>query len=159
MKSSIMVSSDILFNNIQDTVLLSIHANRINRNFPNHSTVSSWQDPESIQRLSSLDWPQHPMYSLVQEAYQCSGLGLPELHRRCNRFQSCRLLIPNFHLAFLNWPWTFLWGYLAFLWWHWPVSGTCCLHCLALLPCALTGGLPSSCAGGNLGSQLTVHVE
>lgn len=156
MKSDIMVSSDVLSNNIQDTALLSTHVNSINRNFPNHSTVSPCQGPESTHRLSSLDWPQHPMYSLVQEAYQWSGLGLPELRCRCNWFQSCHLLIPNFHLSFLNWPWTFLWGYLAFAWWHWPVDGTCCLHCLALLPCALVEGITAQLCWGH--PWLPAHV-
>lgn len=143
-----MVSWEVLSNNIQDSVLLSTRANRINRNFPNHSTVGPWCGAESSHRLSSLEWPPHPMYSLVQESYQCSGLGLPELHRRCNWFQSCYLLTPNFLLALLDWPWTFLWGYLAFFWWHWPVNGTCYLHCLALPPCTLVRGITAQMCWG-----------
>lgn len=149
MKSYIMVSSDVLSNNNQDTVLLSTHANRINRNFPNNSTVSPCWGPESTHRLSSLVWPQHPTYSLIQEAYLHSGLGLPALRHRCDWFQSCYLLIPDFHLAFLNWSWNFLWGYLAFFWWHWPVNGTCCLHWLALLPCTLVRGITAKLCWGH----------
>lgn len=101
-KSCVMVTFDVLSNNIQDTVLLSSHANRINRNFPNHSTVFPCWGLESTHRFSYLELPQHPIYSLVQETHQCSWLSLPELHHRCYWFQSCHLLIPNFCLAFLN---------------------------------------------------------
>lgn len=137
MKSYIMVNSDVFCYNIQNT-FLSNHCSRIHRNFPNNSAVNPCQGPKITQMFSSLHGPQNSTFSLVQEVYQHSGLGWPEVHCWCNWIQSCHLLL-NFHLSFLSWSWSFLWGYLASVWWG--VNGTGSLHCLALLPCALIMGI------------------
>lgn len=87
MKSYIMVSSDVFCDNIQNTLFLSTHSSRINRYFQNHSTVNPSQGLKSTQLFSSLHRPQDSTFSFVQDVYQHSGLGWPEVHCRCNWIQ------------------------------------------------------------------------
>lgn len=147
MKSYIMVRSDVFSDNIQNTLFLSTHSCKINRNFPSHSTVNACQIPKNTQLFSSLHRPQNSTFSLVQELYHHSGLCWLEVHCQCNWIQSCHLLL-NFHLSFLNWSWSFLWDYLASAWWG--VDGTGCLHSLLCSPVLWLWGLLPCCSGAPL---------